>query len=296
MKRSGTTLLSLLLAAELTLVPAWSAGPAAAAAALLPGTPYTTDGSYSVSVPHIIVNQVYGGGDAATTGGYFSNGYIELYNPTDSAVDLSGWSLQYSDPTMNGAWSKLNLNGMIKAHSSYLITDSKGNPAFKSDISSKADQTWKDILFYNKGMKVVLLSSTDLLDTANPFQNKPAGYVDMIGTAGNDSGSVIDGYELDYPTGKTGGTSKQKSVRRADFTDTDNNKEDLRQISFDTLDASALNLMKPHSSSDGSWGVTAPALGVATVSLPAATAGSPYSVSLSVYGGMQPYSFAAAGL
>ncbi|WP_310832539.1 choice-of-anchor I family protein [Paenibacillus pedocola] len=296
MKRSGTTLLSLLLAAELTLVPAWSAGPAAATAALLPGTPYTTDGSYNVSVPHIIVNQVYGGGDAATTGGYFSNGYIELYNPTDSAVDLSGWSLQYSDPTMNGAWSKLNLNGTIKAHSSYLITDSKDNPSFKSDISSKADQIWKDNLFYNKGMKVVLLSSTDLLDTANPFRNKPAAYVDMIGTAGNDSGSVIDGYELDYPTGKTGGTSKQKSVRRAEFTDTDNNKEDLRQISFDTLDASALNLMKPHSSSDGSWGVTVPALGVATPSLPAATAGSPYSVSLSVYGGVQPYSFTATGL
>ncbi|MBY0008914.1 choice-of-anchor I family protein [Paenibacillus typhae] len=296
MKRSGTTILSLLLAAEIALVPAWSAAPAAAAAAQLPGTPYNADGTYNVNIPHIIVNQVYGGGDADTTGGYFSNGYIELYNPLDTEVDLSGWSLQYSDPAMNGAWSRLELSGTIKAHSSFLITDSKNNPTFQSDISAKGDQTWGGLLFNNKGMKVVLLSNTDLLTAANPFASKTTAYVDMIGTAGNDKGSAIDGYEGDYPTGKEEGTSKQKSVRRADFTDTDNNKGDLKQISFDNLDAAGMNLMKPHSSADGAWGIKAPALGVATTELPAAAAGSPYTVALSVYGGVQPYSFSAEGL
>ncbi|AIQ46341.1 hypothetical protein R70723_10990 [Paenibacillus sp. FSL R7-0273] len=296
MKRSGTTILSLLLAAELALVPAWGGAPASAAAAQPAGTPYNADGSYNVNVPHIIVNQVYGGGDADTTGGYFSSGYIELYNPLDVDVDLSGWSLQYSDPAMNGTWSRLELSGTIKAHSSYLITDSKNNPSFQSDISGKGDQTWGGLLFNNKGVKVVLLSNTDLLTAVNPFESKSAAYVDMIGTAGNDKGSVIDGYEGDYPTGKEEGTSKQKSVRRADFADTDNNKKDLKQISFDSLDAAAMNLMKPHSSRDGAWGVKAPALGVATTALPKATAGSQYTVALSVYGGVQPYSFSAAGL
>lgn len=296
MKRSGTTILSLLLAAEIALVPAWSAAPAAAAAAQLPGTPYNADGTYNVNIPHIIVNQVYGGGDADTTGGYFSNGYIELYNPLDTDIDLNGWSLQYSDPAMNGAWSRLELSGTIKAHSSYLITDSKNNPTFQSDISAKGDQSWGGLLFNNKGMKVVLLSDTDLLTAANPFVSKTTAYVDMIGTAGNDKGSAIDGYEGDYPTGKEEGTSKQKSVRRADFTDTDNNKSDLKQISFDNLDAAGMNLMKPHSSADGAWGIKASALGVATTELPAAAAGSTYTVALSVYGGVQPYSFTADGL
>lgn len=296
MNSTGKTILSLLIAAELAVGPAWNAGPATAAAAPGSGTPYTAGGVYDVTVPHIVVNQIYGGGDVDTTGGYFSKGYIELYNPTDSAVDLSGWSVQYSDPTMNGAWSKLELTGTIHAHSSYLITDGKVNPDYKSDISGKGDQVWSDILFYNKGMKVVLLNSTTLLETANPFLNKPDSYVDMIGTAGNDNGSTIDGYESDYPTGKTGGTSKQKSVRRSDFADTDNNKTDLKQISFDSLDAGTLNRMKPHSGADGAWGVAVQPLGLADPSLPAATAGSPYSVTLSVYGGTLPYTFEAAGL
>ncbi|UQZ35978.1 hypothetical protein C2I18_22060 [Paenibacillus sp. PK3_47] len=296
MNSTGKTILSLLLAAELAAGTALAAGPLAAAAAAIPGTPYNASGIYDVTVPHIIINQVYGGGDAGTTEGYFSKGFIELYNPTDSDVNLNGWSVQYSDPHMNGTWSKLELAGVIKARSSYLITDDKNNPVHQSDISSKGDQQWKDLLFYNKGMKVVLLSSTDLLETANPFLAKTPAYVDMIGTAGNDNGSAIDGYESEYPTGKSGGTSKQKSVRRADYADTDNNKRDLAQISFADLDASAMNLMRPHSSSDGAWGVTAPALGIANTSLPDAAAGSPYTVSLSVYGGTAPYSFAAAGL
>lgn len=285
-----------MLSAELLLGMAGAAGPASAAALPLEGTPYTSAGSYDVSVPHIIINQVYGGGDALTTDGYFSSGFIELYNPGSSDVNLSGWSVQYSDPGLNGVWRKLELNGIIKAHSSYLITDSKVNPAFKSDLSGKGDQIWPDLLFYNKGMKVVLLSNQTLLQTVNPFQNKPEGYVDMIGTAGNDAGSVIDGYEGDYPTGKTGGTSKQKSVRRTDFTDSDNNKTDLRQTDFASLDAGAMNLARPHNSADGPWGVTVPELAISTIALPDATAASPYTATLAVYGGVKPYTFAAKGL
>lgn len=297
MKSTSKTMISLLLAAEMLLGSAlWSASPAVAAQSPVVGTPYTADGSYDVTVPHIIINQVYGGGDFTTTAGYFSNGYIELYNPTDSDVNLSGWSVQYSDPNMNGNWSKLELTGTIKAHSSYLITDSKANPTFVSDISAKGDQTWADLLFYNKGMKVVLLSSTVLLQNANPFMDKMKDYVDMIGTAGNDNGSTIDGYEGDYPTGKTEGTSKQKSVRREAFTDTDNNKADFKQTSFDSLDGATLNLLRPHSSADGQWGLVVADLGISTMSLPAAKAGSDYTVSLSVYGGMKPYKFEAYGL
>ncbi|AIQ57612.1 choice-of-anchor I family protein [Paenibacillus borealis] len=296
MNSTSKAILSLLLAAELAAGSAWGAGPVAAVPSIQPGTPYNAAGSYDVAVPHIVVNQIYGGGDAETTEGYFSKGFIELYNPTDTDVDLSGWSVQYSDPGMNGAWSRLALTGIIKAHSSYLITDGKVNPVYQSDLSGKGDQSWDELLFNNKGMKVVLLSSSALLENTNPFLDKSPAYVDMIGTAGNDNGSTIDGYETDYPTGKTGGTSKQKSVRRTDYADTDNNKADLAQISFADLDGAAMNRMKPHNSSDGAWGITVPALGIATASLPQATAGAPYSVSLSVYGGTQPYSYTAAGL
>ncbi|WP_339316131.1 choice-of-anchor I family protein [Paenibacillus sp. FSL R10-2734] len=296
MKPTGKAIVSLMLTAEILLGSAWMAGPAVAAS-VQSGTPYTADGKYDVSIPHIVVNQVYGGGNTAdASGGYFSKGYVELYNPTDSDVSLAGWSVQYSDPKLAGQWSKLDLNGTIKAHSSYLITDDANNQDHKNDISTKGDQSWPGMYFNNSGMKVVLLSSTELLQVVNPFQTKPSSYVDMIGTASNNKNATIDGYEVDYPTGDTGGTSKKKSVRRVDFVDTDNNKVDFKQISFDSLDASTLALAKPHNSADGQWSVKVSELGISTKSLSEAKAGSPYSVTLSVYGGVQPYSYEAAGL
>ncbi|MFD5018231.1 choice-of-anchor I family protein [Paenibacillus sp. NPDC058367] len=296
MKPTGKAIVSLMLTAEMLLGSAWMAGPAVAAS-VQSGTPYTADGQYNVKIPHIIVNQVYGGGNTAdASGGFFSKGYIELYNPTDSDVSLVGWSVQYSDPKLAGQWSKLDLNGTIKAHSSYLITDDANNKDHKNDISAKGDQSWPGMYFNNKGMKVVLLSSTDLLQVVNPFQTMSSSYVDMIGVAANDDNAKIDGYETDYPTGKAEGTSKQKSVRRVDFVDSDNNKADFKQISFDALDASALALAKPHNSADGQWGINVGDLGIATQNLSEAKLGSPYSVTLSVYGGVQPYSFEATGL
>ncbi|ASA20480.1 hypothetical protein B9T62_06485 [Paenibacillus donghaensis] len=289
-------MISILLAAEMLLGTTLAAGSSVAANAAPAGAPYTAEGNYDVKVPHVIINQIYGGGDAKTTGGYFSSGYIELYNPTDSDIQLNGWALQYSDPTMKGQWSKLDLSGTIKAQSSYLIIDGKSNPEYQIDIRGWGDQSWPEQIFYHKGMKVVLLKGTELLQAANPFLDKTADYVDMIGTAGNDEGLTIDGYEGDYPTGKTAGTSKQKSVRRDSFADTDHNKNDTKQISFDSLNAAEFSRLKPHSSADGQWSLTVPELGISTSSLPEASAGAPYAVTLAVYGGLKPYSFEATGL
>ena len=43
-----------------------------------------------------------------------TNSFIELYNPDDEDIDLSGYSLVYSDKT-------LDLSGTIHANGSYLI-------------------------------------------------------------------------------------------------------------------------------------------------------------------------------
>lgn len=60
MKPTGKAIVSLMLTAEMLLGSAWMAGPAVAAS-VQSGTPYTADGQYNVKIPHIIVNQVYGG-------------------------------------------------------------------------------------------------------------------------------------------------------------------------------------------------------------------------------------------
>ncbi len=43
------------------------------------------------------ISQVYGGG--GNSGSVYSNDYVELFNSSNSAVDISGWSLQYGSAT-----------------------------------------------------------------------------------------------------------------------------------------------------------------------------------------------------
>lgn len=45
----------------------------------------------------VVISQVYGGG--GNSGATYQNDFIELFNNGASAVDISGWSLQYTSAT-----------------------------------------------------------------------------------------------------------------------------------------------------------------------------------------------------
>lgn len=304
MKIYSKRLLSLLLAAEITASTMLAGMPVMAAEAQINGTPYTAAHSYDVTVPHVVINQVYGGGLTTDSSILVSHGFIELYNPTDIDVDLSGWSLQYADRGSNAitgatmAWQKLDLTGTIKAHSSYLVKGAAtGAASPKVDLSAKGDQTWDGRFINNKGLKVTLMSNQTLLTDANPYATKPDGYVDMIGTGSNDSGSTIDGFETDYPTGSAEGTSKKKAIRRSEFADTDNNKTDFKQIDYEAAAGAALAAAVPRSSADGAWGAGAvEPLAITTTALKDGYIGSPYSAAIAASGGTAPYTYTAEGL
>ncbi|MDG0814438.1 choice-of-anchor I family protein [Cohnella rhizosphaerae] len=282
-----------------TIGSAGGAGTATAAAGTA-GTPYNDAGQYDVAVPHVMINQVYGAGLAAASDAWASHGFIELYNPTSSVVDLTGWSLQYADRGSNAktgptqAWEKLDLAGSIPAGGYYVIAGKATGAATPAvDLTGRTDATW-DRYINNKGLKVALVSNRTLLSAVNPFDVdgmhvKSAGYVDMVGTGSNDSGSDIDGYETAYPSGDTQGTSKKKAIRRVGGTDTDNNQSDFVQIDYSS---SALDLaaVGPHLKP-----IVQP-LELRTSVLSAAYVGSPYSATIAVYGGTAPYTYAAEGL
>ncbi|MFD2328427.1 choice-of-anchor I family protein [Cohnella sp. GCM10020058] len=302
-KRTFSKIVSALIVVEMVFGLMFAGVPAFAAATT--GTPYKADGSYDVTVPHIIINQVYGSGLTSASGTFVSNGFIELYNPTDSDVNLGSWSLQYADcakPTdvckttgASGAWDKLDLQGTIKAHSSFLIkANPTGDTTYNLDLTNKGDQVWSRSI-HSKGVKVVLMSNRTLLEESNknPFATKPEGYVDMVGTVGNDSGSKIDGYETTSLTYTTG-TSKKKAAIRISLSDTDDTAKDFGIIDYENATAPERAAKGPRDGSDGVWGVEP--LGLAIASLPTAAAGTPYSVSLAAYGGVKPYTFAATGL
>jgi predicted extracellular nuclease len=42
---------------------------------------------------NVVISEVYGGG--GNSGATWTNGFVELYNRSDAAVDVSGWVVQY---------------------------------------------------------------------------------------------------------------------------------------------------------------------------------------------------------
>ncbi len=215
-------------------------------AASAAGTPYTAAGAYDVTVPHVIVNQVYGGSDD----GNASHSFIELYNQSDSAVDLKGWQLAYrssQDGEQSQEWMYLELTGTIEGHGYYLVRCAQTEG---TDYQVPAgDQEW-DVAIHNKGVSVVLLSSDEKLEPdftgAVTEENRPESYVDLLAVQGNDE----EDQQMPpvYETEVSAQQSKKKAVRRNEFTDTDNNAADASVVDYsDPVEES----MGPHGPEDG---------------------------------------------
>lgn len=207
--------------------------------------PYASAQSNAALPDHIIINQIYGGGetnDARDMEVPVSHAFVELYNPTDEAVCIDGWSLQYA--ARGDRWQVFTLGGSIGAHSSFLVRCRAYNANARLKID-KFDASW-DIGINNKGCKVLLKSSAKAAKTANPYRNEKTDYVDMAGIAGNRFFYSVDGCETDFPQIQ----SKQKALRRKNFADTDNNAKDFVAIDYRTADITEVG---PHSSADGEW-------------------------------------------
>ncbi len=221
------------------------------------GTPYTAEGTYDVTVPHVIVNQVYGGSDD----GAASHSFIELYNQTAEDVDLTGWRLAYrssEDGDDNGQWSYFELTGVIRAKGYYLV---RCGATSGTDYTVPAgDQEW-DIRLHNKGVSVALLDEhaedlTDAFAGAITGENRPEGYIDLLAAQGNDTedAQIPPAYEGAYEDIQ----SKKKAVRRDNFADTDNNAEDSSEVDYsDPVDAE----LGPHGPGESGEGTTDPGTG-----------------------------------
>ena len=81
---------------------------------------------------HVVISEFATRGPGSAT-----EEFVELYNPTENAVSLSGWKLQYSAATNGSSWSDraiLPANASIPAHGFFLIV----NDAYAS-LTSQAD-------------------------------------------------------------------------------------------------------------------------------------------------------------
>ena len=70
------------------------------------------------SASGVVVSQVYGGG--GNSGATFQNDFVELFNAGASAVDISGWTVQYATAA-GTSWQTTPLTGTMPAGRYYLI-------------------------------------------------------------------------------------------------------------------------------------------------------------------------------
>jgi len=71
----------------------------------------------------VVISQVYGGG--GNSGAPWHNDYIELFNLSGVAVDLTGWTVQYASAA-GTTWAMTPLSGSIAPGGYYLIEENAG--------------------------------------------------------------------------------------------------------------------------------------------------------------------------
>jgi hypothetical protein len=189
-----------------------------------------------------------------------THSFVELYNNTNAAINVAGYSLQFvsgeGDDANGAAWTVINLTGQVPAHGSYLIRGAAIGDISKSrlDLSSVTADVNGTFILGNDQFKVALMSNQSALTVVNPFDTgggvKSAGYVDMLGTG---KAADVNGYE----TAPIDGISKQKAVRRKHLSDTDNNGDDFKiydyRVPSNGISDADLERCRPRTAADGGW-------------------------------------------
>jgi predicted extracellular nuclease len=154
----------------------------------------------------VVISQVYGGG--GNNGATLKNDFIELFNRSNAAVDLSTWSVQYASST-GDSWQLTRLTGSIQPGQYYLVQEAAGNGG--SVNLPQADATGSLAMGGAAG-KVALVSSQTALSGVAPASS---ALQDVVGY-----GSGTNFYE---GTSRAPSLSATLAALRADGGCTDNN-------------------------------------------------------------------------
>jgi predicted extracellular nuclease len=72
----------------------------------------------------VVISQFYGGGGSA--GSTYINDFVEIFNRGTTAVDLTGWSVQYRGK-FEGTWKITTLNGLVLLPGQYYLVQQAGD-------------------------------------------------------------------------------------------------------------------------------------------------------------------------
>ena len=177
--------------------------------------------------PNVVLSQVYGGG--GNSGAPFQNDFVELFNRGSAAVNISGWSIQYTSATGTGNFGSATnlitpLSGSI-APGQYLLVQEASNAPVGAALPPADVTDSTPINMAAGGGKVALVNTTTPLgcngSTASPCSAAAlATIVDLIG---------YDGANFFEGAGAAPALTNTTAALRANdgCADTDNNSADF---------------------------------------------------------------------
>ena len=179
--------------------------------ATLGGSTDTTVVSVATGPDHLVIRQVYGGG--GNTGAPFVNDFVELYNPSNATIALSGLSLQYGSAT-GTTWlvTALPAAATIPPGRSFLVRLASGGAV--GAALPTPDATGTTNMSATNG-KVALVDGTAALTQACPTQN----VIDLVGFG------TANCAETDEAPAATNATSLSRNM--GGCADSDNNSTDF---------------------------------------------------------------------
>jgi DNA/RNA endonuclease YhcR with UshA esterase domain len=149
----------------------------------------------------VVISQIYGAG--GNSGATYNQDFIELYNPTNQPIDLSGWSVQYAS-SGGTSWQVTSItSGSIPAYGYFLIAQGGGSNGAELPA---ADATGGLTMAAASGKIVLVNNSTPASGST------PSDYVDFVGYG---SANAYEG------TGGTPAASATKSVQRRPYANTE---------------------------------------------------------------------------
>jgi endonuclease G len=184
--------------------------------------------SSQAASPNIVISQVYGGGGSGTAGTAYTNDYVELFNTSNAAVPIGGWSIQYGSSTGQFGSSSGNIftfpAGTSLPAGRYL-TVKLGAPG-TAGATFTADFTSSGLSMAAGSGKVALVNGSAALGcgaTATPCALPDSRIVDAV--AYGASNNAEGGTPVNNGTGLN---STNGAVRKSNgCTDTDNNNNDF---------------------------------------------------------------------
>jgi predicted extracellular nuclease len=175
----------------------------------------------------VVISQVYGGG--GNSGATYRNDFIELFNRGASAVDLTGWSVQYASATGTGNFGAnsgqlTELPSLLLQPGQYLLIQEAQGSGGTTSLPTPDVTDPSPINMSGSAGKVALVNiATGLGCNGGSTACSPAQLAQIVDLVGWGTANFYEG------PAAAPGTSNTTAVLRADggCTDTDDNSADF---------------------------------------------------------------------